>query len=269
MLVKLLKHEFSATARTLLPVYAALLAMTLLMRLTNGVEYLHQLAEEYFLMGMFLSALSMLYVCVITAVFVVTAILLIQRFYKNLLRDEGYLMHTLPVATWQLTAAKLIPAVFWCGVTGLAAFLSMNILFTVEPIRISDIIDILTREGFSACLLLLEGIALVIFTLTKQILQVYLSLAIGHLANSFRILWSIGAYIGISCIANTITIVPLTFARFSTLVEHLITEVLALSNYPMIVMHISLLVPLLLSLLFGALYFTTTNWLMKHKLNLE
>lgn len=269
MLGKLLKHEFSATARTLLPVYAVLLAMTLLMSLTVNVEYLRQLADQYFLMGLLRAGLSMLYVCVFTAVFVVTAILLIQRFYKNLLRDEGYLMHTLPVATWQLTAAKLIPAVFWCGVTGLAAFISMNLIATVEPIRIGDIFDVLNREGLSAWLLLFESTALVIFTLAKQILQVYLALAIGHLANSFRILWSIGAYVGISFISSTLTIVPLTFARFSALAEQLVTEVLNMANYPMIMMHLSLLFPLLLSLLFGTLYFAVTNWLMKHKLNLE
>ena len=38
----------------------------------------------------------------IAAAFVITLILTIQRFYKNLLTDEGYLMFTLPVSTGRL-----------------------------------------------------------------------------------------------------------------------------------------------------------------------
>lgn len=35
------------------------------------------------------------------------------RFYKNIVRDEGYLMHTLPVPTWQLIASKFISVYIW------------------------------------------------------------------------------------------------------------------------------------------------------------
>ena len=38
---------------------------------------------------------------------------ILQRFYKNLLSGEGYLMHTLPVRPWQHIASKLIAAVVW------------------------------------------------------------------------------------------------------------------------------------------------------------
>lgn len=40
------------------------------------------------------------------ALFVLTMIVIIQRFYKGLLCDEGYLMFTLPVKPWQLIATK-------------------------------------------------------------------------------------------------------------------------------------------------------------------
>ena len=43
-----------------------------------------------------------LYVGLIIAVMVVAVALIIMRFYHGLLKDEGYLMFTLPVKPWQL-----------------------------------------------------------------------------------------------------------------------------------------------------------------------
>lgn len=40
------------------------------------------------------------------ALMIVTIVMVLQRFYKNLLKGEGYLMHTLPVPTWMLVAIK-------------------------------------------------------------------------------------------------------------------------------------------------------------------
>lgn len=46
---------------------------------------------------------------------VVTAVILIQRFYKNLLGSEGYLMFTLPVTVSQHLFSKTIIAVVMIG----------------------------------------------------------------------------------------------------------------------------------------------------------
>ena len=43
---------------------------------------------------------------------------LIQRFYKNLLRDEGYLMLTLPASVHQQVWSKLIVSSVWFIITG-------------------------------------------------------------------------------------------------------------------------------------------------------
>ena len=60
-----------------------------------------------------LSVISMVgYVVLIISISAITLIIMVQRFYKNLLGDEGYLMFTLPVKTWQNVLNKLIFAVF-------------------------------------------------------------------------------------------------------------------------------------------------------------
>ena len=53
----------------------------------------------------------LVYVAILMAMFIITMIFVIQRFFKGLLGDEGYLMHTLPVRPWQLISSKLLSAV--------------------------------------------------------------------------------------------------------------------------------------------------------------
>ena len=123
MLIKLLKYEFKFTGRSLLPIYAALLVLTVLMNLGDGMRFGFNNAGMF--EGFFKTMLIFTYSCVISAVCIITVVLLVQRFYKNLLRDEGYLMHTLPVSAAQNIASKLICAVVWSVVSLLVAGLSL------------------------------------------------------------------------------------------------------------------------------------------------
>ncbi len=80
---------------------------------------------------------SMLYMGVMMAAFVVTAVILIQRFYKNLLGSEGYLMFTLPVTVTQHLLSKTIIAVVMIGLSGLSALISI-IIFADKMILSMD-----------------------------------------------------------------------------------------------------------------------------------
>ena len=111
MLRKLMKYELTATARIFLLLSGTVLALGLLNKL-------------FFMMGIFGGNLPfpveltagltmMMYFFVIGAIFVMTLIITIQRFYKNLLGDEGYLMFTLPVKPWQHIVSKMTVAIFW------------------------------------------------------------------------------------------------------------------------------------------------------------
>ena len=96
MLTKLLKHEFRATARIMGPLYLVLLAVAL------GFNFSARLMDSgNFVLNMLAALVVMAYVVAITAVFIVAFILMLQRFYKNLLGDEGYLMFTLPASVSQ------------------------------------------------------------------------------------------------------------------------------------------------------------------------
>ena len=94
MLRKLMKHELRATGRIMGP----MLLITLLAAVgaNLSIRWLLNLQSTLanVLGGLLLAAAIMMPI----AVWVMAFVLMIRRFYKNLLRDEGYLMMTLPVS---------------------------------------------------------------------------------------------------------------------------------------------------------------------------
>ena len=94
-MLKLLKYEWKACARICLPLYAVELLVAFINRL------LYSDIGSKLLYGIPSIVMTMLYAAIMVALFVVTAVVLVQRFYKNLLGSEGYLMFTLPVSVSQ------------------------------------------------------------------------------------------------------------------------------------------------------------------------
>ena len=114
MLGKLIKHEFKATAKLLLPLLAAVLALMggfqvifLVVKLLTGRNDSHPLVAVLFALFAVLAAFALL------AMLAVIVIVAVQRFYKNLLGDEGYLMFTLPATPGQQIFSKLLVSLVW------------------------------------------------------------------------------------------------------------------------------------------------------------
>ena len=106
MLKNLLKYEFRATARTYGGIYLALLAAAGLIGFSfRGDRAVAQ--SHVFEIGV------TIYSLLVMALVIVTIVTVIQRFTKNLLGREGYLMHTLPVTEAQLVGSKLISSAVW------------------------------------------------------------------------------------------------------------------------------------------------------------
>ena len=136
MLGKLLKQEFRATGRIMLPVFGALLILGVLanfsFRLLDSNLSDNRILRFFAVMVLSLFALGMF------AAMFVTLWLMISRFYRNLLKDEGYLMHTLPVSVHGLVWSKLIASLVWFILTGLviALILSLTVLIqsAISPV---------------------------------------------------------------------------------------------------------------------------------------
>ena len=126
MLGKLLKYEFKATSRILLPLYGALLIFAFIVKIFIGTKL--DGVNMDFLGGIPAVVSIFTYGATMAAVFIVTIFIIIQRFYKNLLGDEGYLMNTLPVSTTSNISSKLISAIIWSLVSIFVAILSIIIM---------------------------------------------------------------------------------------------------------------------------------------------
>lgn len=275
MLIKLLKYEFKFTGRSLLPIYAALLVLTVLMNLGDGMRFGFNNAGMF--EGFFKTMLIFTYSCVISAVCIITVVLLVQRFYKNLLRDEGYLMHTLPVSAAQNIASKLICAVVWSVVSLLVAGLSLLFIsMTFSNWQqffdgLADFIhDLNVAFGIHWPLFALETLALVLLALASSIVEVYLALAIGHIANNHKIACSIGAFIGLKVLAGLIgQLLGLGIVNWHCLNDFFQNFFYGSLHEQIAGIHMMLLGMLAVSLIYTGVMFVATNWIMKNKLNLE
>ena len=110
MLGKLLKHEFRATARFMWVIYAAMLVLSLGSHFS--IRYMDW-PETFSILRILAVAVTFLWVMALIFGAVMTLVMMVQRFYKNYLTDEGYLMHTLPVKPWMLIVSKLTIGTIW------------------------------------------------------------------------------------------------------------------------------------------------------------
>lgn len=110
MLKQLLKYEFKATKSLYFGLYLALALLSVVL----GVSFRQENAwADNTNFGRLEVILMVLYLSVIFAIAVLCFVSTVQRFYKNLLGREGYLMHTLPVTETQLILSKLITSMVW------------------------------------------------------------------------------------------------------------------------------------------------------------
>lgn len=268
MLGKLMKYEIKGTARLLLPVYAALLVMTLLNKIFLSINS----QATGFIMT---TGISMaLYVCIIIALVVMTFIVIIQRFYKNLMTDEGYLMFTLPVPTWQQIVSKLIIALMWSFVCGIVIMLSIMIL-AIDGTSLQymgEFFQELGRafnspQGGQAIVILIELFILMVVGICSNVLQIYTSISVGQLFGRHKIIAAFGAYIVINLILQIIfTTMTVSFALTS---DTSMINAFFNNMDPVAAVNWMLNIGTLGNLVLAAIYFVATNYILKNKLNLE
>lgn len=261
MLGKLIKHEFSATSRIFLPLYLVLAALTIINRLTLAA-FAAENPTTNILKALFVTA----YVFSIFAVLVATVLVMIQRFYKNLMGDEGYLMFTLPTSSTSLINAKLIASVSWILLSVVAVITSLiGLFYSPQAIEIVKMVIRQTLEelhyifGSSSLLLAEFGILAVLSTIYFS-LMVYTAISVGQMFNSHKLLASFGAYVVLNMISQfTAGILALVFG-FSMGADFNDPRFLPLYFFPVIMVYIAVMS--------SALYLAT-RYILKNRLNLE
>ena len=273
MLGKLLKYDLRSMGKQFAFVWPAVLVLALVNRFTFG-NALENGGADLSLPGQLATGLTFLvYWAVILAMMVLTLVFIIQRFFKGLLGDEGYLMHTLPVKTWQLMVSKLICAMAACAASLLVAVLSVLI---IVPVAAADLLGFLPElfralgsQGVNGFLAPLELLVLVLVSLGQCCLHLYLAMAIGHLFGKNRIVMSVVAFLVINFVVSSV----FSSLFFSSAIfmgdqmAELVQGSLEISAWG--VWHGAMGLMILGSAAVAAVYFFFTERILRRRLNLE
>ena len=222
--------------------------------------------------------LIMLFTVAIVAVGIMAFILMINRFYKNLLQDEGYVMMTLPVSIHQQIWSKLIVSTVWFAATVLVIILAccitaFDIRFMGELWReMKNIVHAVIQYNHmdvvaNGAAFALEALILCILGSVSFCLRAYSAMAIGFSRPNHKGLFSVAAYIGTGVVLQIlggIVISLLNDSWFHRLLLGWEPQISAVAA-----MHLGMWVIILLMAVYSAVfYFLTVYFLQKH-LNLE
>ena len=128
------------------------------------------------------------------AVGLVTVFAMVQRFRNSLLRDEGYIMHTLPVSIHAHIWAKVIVSGLWYALSS-AAFVLASLLVAADAEFVRDMANIfgelLRSLSFESAEMLAELLGIFVLANIFLSLLIYASLAVGHSLPTRKMLWSV------------------------------------------------------------------------------
>lgn len=271
MLTKLLKYEFRSIGRQLIPLYLGVLGLAVVNHFFWFSVPANRGGLNDALGGVPAIASMMAYVAVIVALGVITLLLIIQRFYKGLLTEEGYLMFTLPCKPWQLIAAKGITAACMTIAASCVGFLSV-MLMALSPSDwggfLKGFTEVPWHELFKVHALwplyIVEFIVLCVVALFSTIGHIYVSISIGHLSSKHRVAFAILTYIGINI---AWTVLMSTLANVTNMWYWDFTWLDTIGAPGQV--HLAMMILIASQLVPTIIYFVATNWILSNKLNLE
>ena len=261
-------QNYLQSPRVFIPLYIAILVVSIVNGLSLNLEILN-------IQGL----ATIVLMCLFISLFVITIVVTIQRFNKNLLKDEGYLMFTLPVSSKHLVLSKYLTSLIWTFLSFVVAFLSFTIIFMIPTYKYFDFSYFINEFNllFSNMLNLnilgqfLKIILLMIISYTIFIFNVYLALSVGQLPifNRFR---NVSSFIGFLVINLLISyaqnIVSLFVNDASVNIEAIDNINYAINSVTSIVSK-GLNIAIVINIIIILVLFFATTYILDKKLNLE
>ena len=287
MLKQLLKYEFKATKSLYFGLYLALALLSVVLGVSFRQE--HALAHSTSFQNLEV-ILMVLYLSVIFAIAVLCFVSTVQRFYKNLLGREGYLMHTLPVTETQLILSKLLTSMVWVLCSGLVGIVCITVMVAVgvfdpETFGMADwdswkqLWGMLYGElGPEFWVAMAWTILINLARLASLILCVYAACMIAHQFKKQTMVAGILAFIGMNIVENQIDkLLGMNDVTLFVGVNYMLADVSDVSGWTPVMHYLTTafgqgagyLFCFVFTAAIAAAYFCLTRWLMKHKLNLE
>lgn len=270
MLMKLLKHEFRATGRIMGPVYLILLATAI----GANVSFRVLLDSDYTVVNLLGGLLMMAFVFAIIAAFLVAFVLMVQRFYKNLLQDEGYVMLTLPVSIHQHIWTKLVVSAVWFAATLIVVILAgciaafditfLHDLFWGLRDLFQEMFHLRASDFANLSAIFVELLVLAFLSTCTTCLQFYAALSIGHSGSSHKLALSVAAYLVIQFVIQMASGIGMIVLGELTPWKYFSWH---LDGYTAI--HAGMILLIAVVVVYGVIYYALTTYFLKHKLNLE
>ncbi len=269
MLKKLMKHELRATGRIMLPLFLLVIVSSALANIST--RFLMESDHDFLnLLGILLLTV---FVLAIMAMCVMAFVLMIQRFYKSLLQDEGYVMMTLPVSVHQHVWSKLLTSLLWyIGAAVVSALAIVILVFDIDFVKqitrfFRDLVEMLPKLDMDAlhiAVFAFEMLLLMLVGAAASCLLFYAALSVGHSFPNHKILLSVAFYFGIqfglqllfgavTLLLNAAAPLPM-FASFADASLYI---------------HVMMLAITIGTALVGALFYFICTFFLKKKLNLD
>lgn len=285
MLKKLFVHEWRSFWR----VPAAMCLFALAYALIGALTFQTDLwTSDYWLVRLVLVFGSIGYFILLIAPAIVLLIYTALRFYRNLFTDEGYLMHTLPVKKWELITAKGLVAVIWNVITTITTLLAVFLVVLLISmssryggVTWADLTESFAQFFHEAIPIVKEMFRMPVWMVALlflgnfivgafyNTLLLYASVSIGHLWKKHpmagTVLSYIGFYLAISFLTSAFSINSLNLTMGNIFFASDSTVYAAMGDYILSVLGDSYLVSAIGILVF----YSITEWIMSHKLNLD
>ena len=279
MLRKLMKHEFRATLRLMIPLFLVTLALAVGARIMTGLTFDTVGGLGWDMPTYITGLISMGAVMALVVVPVMTVVLMIIRFRSNLMADEGYVMFTLPVSNHQLVWSKLLVSLVWLVGAFVVDILSM-IIMSMEKGVLRAFADFFEALGDAfrdypgdATMLTVEVLICIIVAAFVFCLRFYAPLAIGHSFARHKMLLSVVFYFVISVATEMVVGVFLIFgldptgfwfSTFSGRIKTMISEMSATQ-----ILHTGLWFYIIVMAVYGVILYCITLRMLNKRLNLE
>lgn len=274
MLGKLIKYDLMADWKKYSALYAATLLVSVMLltmgKITERIRdnRILEVIEEMF---------GVLFTMLIVAIGVAVIVLTVMRFYKNVVRDEGYLTHTLPVHTWQILASKLISSYIWF----FSAFIIGGICIGIgmgEPFWIFDFFEELSEvismetPGSTERSLFIQMLVIIAISVVLApffiMAHTYFCFALGNLSNSHKLGVAVLAFFGVNIAENIISTIALSFLAPRFVDDRWADEMMPMSEVFRVSNNV-MLIALVISIVISVGFFIASERIFAKKLNLE
>ncbi|TWT12165.1 hypothetical protein [Streptococcus sp. sy004] len=190
MFLKLLKYEVKSVSKWYLGLYALCLVMAFILR---------WLTPEFQTLGQSITLPNWLYtvysfsavatVLLLVAVMIATIFIICRRFSQDMFGRQAYLTLTLPVSTHQILMSKVLVALLWSCFNAVVVFIGIGLSF-----ELFDISTWTLLWGQISSVNWTVSLIQWLLAMSREILTIYLAIAIGHLFRNRQILISFLAY---------------------------------------------------------------------------